>query len=246
MQGKVHVIISSVLAAVLCSGCVSWFSQKAGDGETPPEEKKVLPPLHLGAVHQVYPAQKFALLRIIGPIPAPGTTLISHPADGSTTRIGNLMVSENSSSRRGMLVADIRSGSVVSGDRVFLYRNIAVPDETDLEKARAQKNNATQGELPKPPPLRIRTTDNTVEQTETPPRPTSGEDEPVVETPSLPEGAPASVESDPVAPPAAPSEPGNPVAPPAAPVEPSQSPPTPPQQHPDYLNDIPDNIDDWN
>ncbi len=222
-----------MLASALCSGCASWFSHKSDDKETKSEEKKTLPPLHLGAVHQVYPAQKFALLRIIGPIPAPGTTLISHPADGSTVRIGNLMVSENSAPRGGMLVADIRSGSVAGGDRVFLYRNIAPPDETDLEKARAQKNQAaTQGEQPKPPPLRLRNTGTTPVQAGNTPQPSPGEDDPVVETPPLPEE------------PIPPTEPA--AVKPSEPAEPPPPPPTTPQQHPDYIDDIPDNIDGWN
>ena len=104
-----------------------FFSQKAT--ETKSERKKELPPLYLGTVHQVYPAQKFALLRIIGPVPRPGVTLISHPADGSTARMGNLCISADSSPNRGIVVADIRAGAVESGDRVFLYRNIARQEE---------------------------------------------------------------------------------------------------------------------
>ncbi len=231
MQGKLHIVVLSVLTLILCSGCASWFSQKSGDNESQKEEKKTLPPLHLGAVHQVYPAQKFAVLRIIGPIPSPGTTLISHPADGSTSRIGNLMVSENSSPRNGMLIADIRSGSVVSGDRVFLYRNIAPPDESDLEKARSPKSNSAQATLPKPPPLQIRTTSPT--QTESHPKTAPDEDDPVVESPPLPEELPDSN------PPASTTPDGSP----AEPTAPSS---TTPHKRPDYIDEIPDDINGWN
>lgn len=100
-----------------------FFSQKAEEARA--ERKKELPPLYLGTVHQVYPAQKFALLRIIGPTPRAGVTLISHPADGDSARMGNLVVSPDSTPNRGIVVADIRSGAVESGDRIFLYRNIS-------------------------------------------------------------------------------------------------------------------------
>lgn len=87
------------------------------------------PPLHLGAVHQVYPQQGFALLRIIGPMPKGGTVLISHPADGSNTRIGNLVVSSEYTTRNNIIAADIRSGEVMRGDRIFQYRSIS-PTQT--------------------------------------------------------------------------------------------------------------------
>ncbi len=87
------------------------------------------PPLHLGAVHQVYPQQGFALLRIIGPMPKGGTVLISHPADGSNTRIGNLIVSTEYTTRNNIIAADIRSGEVMRGDRIFQYRSIS-PGQT--------------------------------------------------------------------------------------------------------------------
>lgn len=105
--------------------------QENKDGE---EKVVVPPPLHLGAVHQVYPERGFALLRMIGPVPSPGTTLITHPADGSNDRVGNLSVSNASGTRNGFIAADIRSGTVVKGDRVFLYREIAPPEaqEEDL------------------------------------------------------------------------------------------------------------------
>lgn len=79
----------------------------------------------MGSVHQVFPVDKFALLRIIGPIPPEGTVLITHPADGSADRIGNLIVSSAQHARNNIIAADIRAGQVVKGDRVFKYRSIA-------------------------------------------------------------------------------------------------------------------------
>lgn len=110
-----------------------WWQQQQ-QPEEKEEEQKVAPPQYLGTVHQVYSAQKFALLRIIGPMPQVGTTLVTHPVDGSTSRMGNLEVSD-ASPRGGMIVADIRSGVVSGGDRVFLYRNIAVPEVKSTEHA---------------------------------------------------------------------------------------------------------------
>ena len=118
----------SVLGAVLlCSGCM-WQQQKA-DGTTTATEENVLPPLHLGAVHQVYPEQGFVLLRIIGPMPRAGTVLISHPADGSNTRIGNLVVTSDQPAKNRIIAAEVRSGTPMKGDRVFMYRSIAQPVE---------------------------------------------------------------------------------------------------------------------
>lgn len=98
------------------------------------ERKKEQPPLYLGTVHQVYPERQFALLRIIGPMPRAGVPIISHPADGSTARMGNLVIPEGSQANRGIIVADIRSGAVESGDRIFLYRNISQQTPRDVEQ----------------------------------------------------------------------------------------------------------------
>lgn len=124
--------------ALLCSAALlvscSLLQQQEGKSESEQEEKVVIPPpLHLGAVHQVYPEQGFALLRMLGPVPAPGTTLISHPADGSNDRVGNLCVANATGSRNGMIAADIRSGTVVKGDRIFLYREIAPPEPQEQD-----------------------------------------------------------------------------------------------------------------
>ena len=119
--------MSALGAVLLCSGCM-WQQQKA-DSTTTAKEENVLPPLHLGAVHQVYPEQGFVLLRIIGPMPRAGTVLISHPADGSNTRIGNLVVTSDQPAKNRIIAAEVRSGTPMKGDRVFMYRSIAQPVE---------------------------------------------------------------------------------------------------------------------
>lgn len=124
-----------LLCAAVCLSACTLLPEQQQEKENSDKEPKMVvpPPLHLGAVHQVYPEQGFALLRMIGPVPAPGTTLISHPADGSNDRVGNLCVSNATSSRNGIIAADIRSGTVVKGDRIFLYREIAVPEGQEQE-----------------------------------------------------------------------------------------------------------------
>jgi hypothetical protein len=74
---------------------------------------EIPPPLYLGSVHQVFTNDKFALLRIIGPLPPEGTVLITHPADGSTERVGNLIVSSAQHARNNIIAADIRAGGFV-------------------------------------------------------------------------------------------------------------------------------------
>lgn len=212
MQGMGRLLVCALLIA-LCASCSSmWTQNKPREEET---KRKSLPPLHLGAVHHVYPAQKFALLRIIGPMPSPGTTLISHPVDGSNSRIGNLVVAENSKPRNGMLVADIRSGTVVSGDRVFLYRNVAPPEQTETNAIPRADTTEDSSTSPKPPPLQIRTTGTTQLEADT--------DKPNTDT--------AAPIPDPV-----------PVNGPHS----MPSPPSTPSTIPDYLKDIPDDINEWN
>lgn len=220
MHGIGQIALVAALGT-LCVSCSSWWTQNTSQQEE--AKKKTPPPLHLGAVHQVYPAQKFALLRIIGPIPSPGTTLITHPADGSTTRIGNLEVSENSKPRQGMVVADIRSGVVVSGDRVFLYRNIAPPEEGEQHStSTTQQSDA----LPKPPPLHIRTTGTTdiSPQADT-------QDTTQPEAPPVPIAEPSPIQT-------------NPEVIDGPDTLPASS--SPSHAKPDYLNDIPDDINEWN
>lgn len=134
-MSRIHVILTAVLMSTLPVACIHQQQQQST--KTPNEELKeqeMAPPLHLGAVHQVYPEQGFALLRIIGPVPKGGTVLISHPMDGSNSRIGNLIVSSEFATRNNIIAADIRSGTVMKGDRVFQYRSISASeneDETD-------------------------------------------------------------------------------------------------------------------
>lgn len=207
-----------VLGALLMSSCL--FKQhhpdkKDGTKETPP-------PLCLGAVHQVY--ADFVLLRIIGPMPSPGTTLVTHPADGSVSRLGNVCVTtEKTSHNTGIIAADIRSGTIFKGDRVFLYRDISdarpAEDTPATEEKQDTPTPATTepadkrlpGVIPTPAGDADNTTpnaqkdDTTVEEK---PQPTATEEK--QDTPSIP--------------------------------LPSGSPGTAPS----YLDDIPDNIDGWN
>ncbi len=210
-----------LLALTLLPTACIWQQQKV---ETPAEpaaaeaKPQVLPPLYLGAVHQVYPEQGFALLRIIGPLPKAGDTLISHPADGSTGRMGNLCVSALMPARNGIVAADIRSGTIAKGDRVFRYRNIASGAASDdviaVERPAGMVEDmppaTSDTPLPAPAPI---------EEEEAPiPPPTAS---PTVETTVLPTFAPVAPGSDPDAPKA-------------------------PAFAPDYLDSIPDSIDDWN
>ena len=129
-------VLATAAMLVLIPACQLQQPQDSKPGDSAAEETKVLPPLHLGAVHQVYPQQGFALLRMIGPIPPGGSVLITHPLDGSNSRMGNLIVSSEYNSRGNIIAADIRSGEVVKGDRVFLYRNILSQvdeEESDTE-----------------------------------------------------------------------------------------------------------------
>lgn len=108
----------------LCS--CSQLQQEQKQGTAAEEEMpNIPPPLYMGSVHQVFSADKFALLRIIGPLPPEGTVLITHPADGSADRVGNLIVSSAQHARNNIIAADIRAGLVLKGDRVFRYRSIA-------------------------------------------------------------------------------------------------------------------------
>ena len=137
-------------------------------------EAKVLPPLHLGAVHQVYPQQGFALLRIIGPMPKGGTVLISHPADGSNTRVGNLVVTSDRPARNNIIAAEIRSGNVAQGDRIFMYRNIAAPEEQPEEETTETETPVVEP-TPQPQPVLPAT-----EEEDTPAESTVSEDAPKV------------------------------------------------------------------
>ncbi len=220
-------VILLLATALLAASCLQQQQQKAGQDEQKKSEAtpQALPPLHLGAVHQVYPEQGFALLRIIGPMPKPGDTLITHPANGSTERIGNLSISVQQPSRGDIIAADIRSGTVVKGDRVFRYRNISQPPSDDV--IAVERPAGMPDEEATKPETQAADHDAGL----------SPEDfDAFVNTPALEEGeAPAPLSTDttvlPVSVPAAPgSAPGAPSAPTKA---------------PDYLNSIPDSIDGW-
>lgn len=210
-----------LLAAALLSSC-SVLQQQNKDQQQE-EERKTPTPLYMGEVHQVYPSQNFALLRIIArPLPQAGETLITHPADGSTARMGNLVVSPDTSPNHDMIAADIRSGTVASGDLVFLYRNIAPPEEN---------NDTPTADTPAPgdatadtsiPGVRVHATraDLPAEKTSVTAAaapaltPTTEEDTSPATTPRLP--------SQPI-------------------TLPGQS-----DTAPSYLNNIPDNVNEWN
>lgn len=177
------------------------------------------PPLHLGAVHQVYPQQGFALLRIIGPMPKGGTVLISHPADGSNTRIGNLIVSSEYTTRNNIIAADIRSGEVMRGDRIFQYRSIN-PEQT--------AENSEEAALSGPRPIIDSIPDSAVQalQQNTPLRPASDDSASNEDSDVMIENSPAT------------SEPEEQMD--RRPVDGSSI------NVPSYLDEIPDDISGWN
>ena len=195
------------------------------------QEEKVVkppPPLHLGAVHQVYPEQNFALLRIIGPMPGPGDTLITHPADGSNSRIGNLVISTGQPTRNNIIAADIRSGTVVKGDRVFRYRNIAA---SASENQGALPNDALAEEVVAPMQV---ATPQPEEEEELPSNMRDDEfPSPVLDRPESEaeeeddDSHDTHIEAHPE---------------PSIPIQPSGA---PSQAAPAYLNDIPDDISQW-
>lgn len=187
------------------------------------------PPLCLGAVHQVYPEQNFVLLRIIGPMPTPGTTLITHPPDGSVSRLGNICITSEKAARNGIVAADVRAGSVLRGDRVFLYRDVSshepkeeeeplsVDSQADVKPTDIPAVTEEENEHPRLVNTPVRASDEDIPD----PAVSDGEDDTTVE-----QKTPAVEESD------------NPNSIPL----PSGSPGTAPS----YLDEIPDNIDGWN
>lgn len=183
----------------LLTGC-NLLQQQEGEKEKEQQEEKVVipPPLHLGAVHQVYPEQGFALLRMLGPVPPAGTTLITHPADGSNDRVGNLCVSAAGGSRNNMIAADIRSGTVVQGDRVFLYRDIAAPEPQEQDVTEdVKEDTATDDTIPEqegetPAPAAEEETPAAVDTTVLPENET-----PAIPEPTAPDTVPASIQDVP-------------------------------------------------
>lgn len=125
MKRYLPVFLLALVCNIPFTSCSQMQQQQS---KTQPKEEdvpEIPPPLYLGTVHQVFSADKFALLRIIGPLPKEGTVLITHPADGTTDRVGNLIVSSAQHARNSIIAADIRAGVVMKGDRVFRYRSIA-------------------------------------------------------------------------------------------------------------------------
>lgn len=135
------------LAAIWgCFVLVSCFWQ--GEKLDPKEKSKeeTPPPQYIGTVEQVYTDRHFALIRLVGPQQSPGTTLITHPLDGSNSRVGNLSVSSERLDS-WCLVADIRGGTVVKGDVVYVYRPLQAPD------ARKQETTGDEEEVSNDVPL---------------------------------------------------------------------------------------------
>ncbi len=214
-MSRLNIAAAAVLMCVLAVSCQQQ-QQPDGDGNSAANEQKMPPPIHLGAVHQVYPEQNFALLRIIGPMPRSGTVLITHPMDGTNSRIGNLVVSSEFAARNGIIAADIRSGTVVKGDRVFQYRNIS----RQTKQTEEQESQETVEH-----PILDTVPDEVVVETESPPAPgavtTAEEDAPSPAT----ESAEPTFATPPTAPEPVPATQGN---------------------TPSYLDDIPDDISGWN
>lgn len=210
-----------LLAPLLLLGSCQQQQQPQAQAEEQEEQKsKVPPPLHLGAVHQVYPEQNFALLRIIGPMPGPGVTLITHPADGSNSRIGNLVISTGQPTRNNIIAADIRSGTVVRGDRVFRYRNIASYTEPSQDTEPGQEDMAETVTAADTSMLQEEAELVSNMRDEDFPEPVlNREDDDTQDT---------VVEEEPE---------------PSVPVTPAS--PTPQHAAPSYLNDIPDDISQW-
>lgn len=102
------------------------------------------PPMYVGTVDMVYPDKHFALIRVISPMPDPGTTLISHAPEGFKVRAGNLVVSEERLDPL-RIPADIRSGMVMVGDYVYAYRPLSEP-KIEEPKAPAASGAATEGD----------------------------------------------------------------------------------------------------
>ena len=223
------------LLAGLCT-LVACQSQQSQDDQN--KQKVSGPaPLHLGAVHQVFPGQGFATLRFIGPVPPAGTTLITHPPDGSNSRVGNLQLPLDRQVRNSYVVATIRSGVVFQGDRVFMYRNVG-------QAAPAADAAGADGVTPAIPGdgSQLGTPDAGSMGMTPSPSPTAG-------TTTLPaDFAPEGTPIGPQIPAMDPLQPLPEQQPEEVPVVQPVSQPTRKTSSgniPDYLNDIPDNVNDW-
>lgn len=228
---KYGALLAGFSALVACQSQQSQHEQSEQQVSGPP-------PLHLGAVHQVFPDQGFATLRFIGPVPPAGTTLITHPPDGSNSRVGNLQLPLDRQVRNSYVVATIRSGVVFQGDRVFMYRNVGQADssaqrsESDHNASHALPGDGSQLGSPDAGSIGIAQPSSTASTPSSPPvdvafaGATSGPQIPAVDSlQPLPVQQPEEVPAQPTPqPPRRTATPGN---------------------IPDYLNDIPDNINDW-
>lgn len=206
------------MTSVLACSLFSCQLQQQQHEEEKKEEDKKPAPIYLGSVHQVYPEKNFALLRIIGPMPGPDDTLITHPSNGSNERVGNLVVSMGQPARNNIITADIRSGTVVRGDLVFQYRDISEPDSKEQEMEEIPEVPEIPGGIP----------------TSSEPATTVLPEHPSL-TNILPVQDPADVLEEEESPaPAAPAYKPTPAPASKAPME-----------IPDYLDEIPDDIKDW-
>lgn len=223
------------LAALLFNGCIFQQQQQQQKGsESNDRAEKVAenPPLYLGTVHQVYPEQKFVLLRIIGPMPAPGTTLITHPPDGSLSRLGNICITTEKATRNGIVAADVRAGAVLRGDRVFLYRDVSSHSPREEENPVDSEADDVTNAPPSPLPVGEESLENEHPRIINTPIPERGAD--------IPDPVVSDSEDDTTIE-QMPSAPISPADEPSVPV-PSGSPGTAPS----YLDEIPDDIKDWN
>lgn len=210
----------SIICAALMFSC-SQMQQNQPTTEPKSESTdKEQPPLYLGSVHQVFPKDKFALIRIIGPMPAEGDVLISHPADGSTMRMGNLIVASAGQAGRNIIAADIRGGVVAAGDFVFKYRSISSQDDSEEEESKPEPTLLTD-EVSIDEPFRPRDVQEKIERVRK-----------EAES-AIPEPAPYETQEAGAEPSS--SEPAAPILPPDPPF------PTGPGK----LDDIPDTINDW-
>lgn len=179
------VLCALCLPLLLLTACQIADQNQSSKEDEEMKQQLMAPPLHLGAVYQVYPESHFAMIRLIGPRPAEGATLITHPADGSADRVGNLCVASGQHSREGLIAADIRSGTVIKGDRVFLYQRITPLEsrEQDMEEqaAAGETTAPSAADIPAPKPQTADTHDDTVIE-EQPAAPA-----PTVDTSVLPE-----------------------------------------------------------
>lgn len=179
-----HRLLLLPAATCLLFSC-SQMQQKQEPAQ-PEQQTEVAPPLYLGSVHQVFPADKFALLRIIGPMPREGTVLITHPADGSTARMANLIVSSAQHVRNNFVAADIRAGVVAQGDRVYEYRTIAAPIEPEEEEPLPATLGGEELDLGYIPPA-VQALREKARQQQEPQEETGTEPEPVMPATVLPE-----------------------------------------------------------